>query len=266
MTGAIVTAPFDVMKVSLQSNNNISKVLSDWKIFRQDCNQTCSNITVIQYRSRVKKRKYYMQFQHQFKELVWEEHYGILSILEYWWGKLYPILKLSRPVSKRAYSVRRIATEEGWKALFKGLGPTLVGIIPARSVSWISFVLWVAHSWFSRAINFYFYPTSKAYLAKQFPNAPTTKSGQSAEDSPVIHLGAAVIAGIMTATGTNPIWGQSTIISPSRLCLLYSLIPHRFPPWQDTMLINFFSGENTTTTISTSETSCSYLLFRFSSP
>lgn len=56
------------------------------------------------------------------------------------------------------------------------------------------------------AINFYFYPTSKVFLAKTFPNAPTEKDGQSAEDSPLVHLGAAVIAGVMTATGTNPIW------------------------------------------------------------
>ncbi|KAK8847493.1 hypothetical protein IAR55_005351 [Kwoniella newhampshirensis] len=90
------------------------------------------------------------------------------------------------------YLIRRIGVEEGWKALYKGLGPSLVGIIPAR------------------AINFYFYPTSKAYLAKQFPNAPTEKAGQTAEDSPLIHLSAAVIAGIMTSTGTNPIWVVKT--------------------------------------------------------
>ncbi|WVW78334.1 hypothetical protein I302_100288 [Kwoniella bestiolae CBS 10118] len=90
------------------------------------------------------------------------------------------------------YLIRRIGVEEGWKALYKGLGPSLVGIIPAR------------------AINFYFYPTSKAYLAKQFPNAPVEQAGQTAEDSPVIHLSAAVIAGIMTATGTNPIWVVKT--------------------------------------------------------
>ncbi|KAK1921655.1 mitochondrial carrier domain-containing protein [Papiliotrema laurentii] len=86
------------------------------------------------------------------------------------------------------YLIRRIAVEEGWRALYKGLGPSLVGIIPAR------------------AINFYCYPTSKAYLAARFPNAPTEKPGQTAEDSPIIHLGAAVIAGVATATGTNPIW------------------------------------------------------------
>ncbi|WWD21583.1 hypothetical protein CI109_106069 [Kwoniella shandongensis] len=90
------------------------------------------------------------------------------------------------------YLIRRIGVEEGWKALYKGLGPSLVGIIPAR------------------AINFYFYPTSKAYLAKQFPNAPTEKAGQTSEDSPLIHLSAAVIAGIMTSTGTNPIWVVKT--------------------------------------------------------
>ncbi|WWC86786.1 uncharacterized protein L201_001665 [Kwoniella dendrophila CBS 6074] len=90
------------------------------------------------------------------------------------------------------YLIRRIGVEEGWKALYKGLGPSLVGIIPAR------------------AINFYFYPTSKAYLAKQFPNAPVEQVGQTSEDSPVIHLSAAVIAGIMTATGTNPIWVVKT--------------------------------------------------------
>lgn len=86
------------------------------------------------------------------------------------------------------YLIRRIGVEEGWRALYKGLGPSLVGIIPAR------------------ALNFYFYPTTKAYLAKRFPNAPTEKAGQTSEDSPVIHLSAAVVAGIMTATGTNPIW------------------------------------------------------------
>lgn len=60
------------------------------------------------------------------------------------------------------------------------------------------------------AINFYFYPTSKAFLARTFPNAPTESAGQTSEDSPLVHLGAAVIAGVCTATGTNPIWVVKT--------------------------------------------------------
>ena len=71
------------------------------------------------------------------------------------------------------------------------------------------YVQWTGGCADCSAINFYFYPTSKAYLAKRFPNAPTEKAGQTSEDSPLIHLSAAVIAGIMTATGTNPIWGES---------------------------------------------------------
>ncbi|KAL7419388.1 Pyrimidine nucleotide transporter, mitochondrial [Cryptotrichosporon argae] len=90
------------------------------------------------------------------------------------------------------FLIRRISVEEGWRALYKGLGPSLVGIIPAR------------------AINFYFYPTSKAFLAQRFPNAPTIKAGQTAEDSPFVHLGAAIIAGVATASGTNPIWVVKT--------------------------------------------------------
>jgi solute carrier family 25 protein 33/36 len=114
--------------------------------------------------------------------------------------------------------------EEGWKALYKGLGPSLVGIIPARSVEFLLLAdATIPRRLTIRAINFYCYPTAKVYLASKFPNAPVEKVGQTAEDSPLVHLGAAVIAGkllndvwvgaklmtgIATATGTNPIWGE----------------------------------------------------------
>lgn len=74
------------------------------------------------------------------------------------------------------FSVHKV---EGWRALFKGLGPNLVGVVPAR------------------AINFYTYGNTKRIISDQF------NRGQEAS---WVHLCAAVIAGITTGTATNPIW------------------------------------------------------------
>jgi len=94
--------------------------------------------------------------------------------------------------------IRNIYVDEGPRALFKGLGPTLIGVVPAR------------------AINFSTYANSKVILARYFPNAavppdiPIPATGNHAESSPYIHLGAAAIAGVVTATATNPIWVVKT--------------------------------------------------------
>jgi hypothetical protein len=68
---------------------------------------------------------------------------------------------------------------EGWRALFKGLGPNLVGVVPARS------------------INFYTYGNGKRIIADNF---------NKGVEAPWVHLCAAVTAGIVTSTATNPIW------------------------------------------------------------
>lgn len=75
--------------------------------------------------------------------------------------------------------LRDVYRLEGWRALFKGLGPNLVGVIPARS------------------INFYVYGTGK--------RAYSTWTGTDATN-PWVHLAAAATAGIATSTATNPIW------------------------------------------------------------
>ncbi|KAJ7595060.1 mitochondrial carrier protein RIM2 [Mycena floridula] len=79
--------------------------------------------------------------------------------------------------------IRDIYVRESPRALFKGLGPTLVGVIPARS------------------INFFTYGNGKQIIAKTF--------NDGVENS-FVHLGAAAIAGIVTGTATNPIWVVKT--------------------------------------------------------
>lgn len=68
---------------------------------------------------------------------------------------------------------------EGMSALFKGLGPNLVGVVPARS------------------INFYVYGNGKRILAENWNNGL---------ESPWVHMVAGAAAGITTSTVTNPIW------------------------------------------------------------
>lgn len=73
--------------------------------------------------------------------------------------------------------------QEGPRALFKGLGPNLVGVIPARS------------------INFFVYGNSKRLFTEYFNNG---------RDSTWVHLSSGVLAGVATSTATNPIWMVKT--------------------------------------------------------
>ena len=68
---------------------------------------------------------------------------------------------------------------EGWRALFKGLGPNLIGVIPAR------------------AINFYVYGNGKRIVSETFNHG---------QEAAWVHLYAAAAAGVATGTATNPIW------------------------------------------------------------
>ncbi|AMD20813.1 HDR071Cp [Eremothecium sinecaudum] len=68
---------------------------------------------------------------------------------------------------------------EGFRSLFKGLGPNLVGVIPARS------------------INFFTYGVTKDICCRFVDHG---------EETPLIHFIAGAIAGWATSTATNPIW------------------------------------------------------------
>ncbi|KAG1161103.1 hypothetical protein G6F37_003368 [Rhizopus arrhizus] len=72
----------------------------------------------------------------------------------------------------------RINQVEGFRAYFKGLGPNLVGVIPARS------------------INFFTYGNGKKMYTEL----------NYGKETAAVHLVSAATAGIVTATATNPIW------------------------------------------------------------
>ncbi|KAI9203973.1 mitochondrial carrier domain-containing protein [Polychytrium aggregatum] len=74
--------------------------------------------------------------------------------------------------------LRSIRQQEGIRALWKGLGPNLIGIIPARSIYF---------SAYSQGKHLY------------------THLNDGKETS-IVHMASAATAGICTAVGTNPIW------------------------------------------------------------
>lgn len=86
-------------------------------------------------------------------------------------------------------TIGAIRKNEGWRGLFRGLGPSLAGVVPAA------------------AVKFYVYGNCKRLGASYLGYK---------EDEPILHAQAAVAAGLATATATNPIWLVKTRLQLDR--------------------------------------------------
>jgi len=73
--------------------------------------------------------------------------------------------------------------KDGWRGLYAGLSPTLMGLMPTWAISWSTY-----------------------HFVR---NYQTEKLGLN-DQSPFVHIRAAMAAGIATAVGTNPIWVVKT--------------------------------------------------------
>lgn len=104
---------------------------------------------------------------------------------------------------------------EGPAALFRGLGPTLVGVVPGRS------------------INFFMYGNGKQVLAEHL---------NGGQENAAVHLGAAATAGVVTATATNPIWVVKTVMQ------LQARPPRTAPPIAGPSLPPPFTSKSKTPT------------------
>ncbi|KAF2352533.1 Mitochondrial substrate/solute carrier [Trinorchestia longiramus] len=93
------------------------------------------------------------------------------------------VVHLSQPADPRPGLPRYIVEVEGPRALWRGLGPNLVGVAP------------------SRAIYFCSYSQMKKFLNNNLHNS---------QEGPLTHILSASWAGFMSCTATNPIWFVKT--------------------------------------------------------
>ncbi|XP_059145050.1 solute carrier family 25 member 36-like [Physella acuta] len=150
-TGAVLTCPLEVVKTRLQSSVSSSFIhVNVRSALRMLPSQQVVTISTCSHNCQVND-----------------------NVLD---NKKY---RLSQ--SQLVNCLRHILKTEGVKGLFKGLGPTLVGVAP------------------SRAIYFGAYAKSKQVL-----------NNVITPDTHFVHLCSAVAAGMSAATCTNPIWFVKT--------------------------------------------------------
>lgn len=95
-----------------------------------------------------------------------------------------PIRQAFQHLAETGSALRGMYVNEGVRSLFKGLGPNLVGVIPARS------------------INFFTYGATKDFLIRNFG----TSTNNEKTEQTWMHLVSGINAGFVTSTATNPIW------------------------------------------------------------
>ena len=100
-----------------------------------------------------------------------------------------PFIKTAQHLRETLGVIKGLYVTEGPRALFKGLGPNLVGVIPARS------------------INFFTYGATKEFISTNF---------HSGQEATWIHLVSRISAGFVTSTATNPIWMIKTRLQLDR--------------------------------------------------
>ncbi|KAJ2780939.1 Pyrimidine nucleotide transporter, mitochondrial [Coemansia interrupta] len=92
------------------------------------------------------------------------------------------VLRAIHPLYNTARYLRDLCVKEGMRGWFAGLGPALVGIVPAR------------------AIQFFTYGNGKQQLARW----------NGGKETAAIQLTAAALASMVTTTATSPIWMVKT--------------------------------------------------------
>ncbi|KAJ8929544.1 hypothetical protein NQ314_017762 [Rhamnusium bicolor] len=162
-TGAIVTCPLEVVKTRQQSSRNNFIIVRDLENIPGESSlpkTTCRTVPD-------QRRRLWTTSRYSRPQVV------ALS------GYTSPPSQIQSPSIVQC--LKHIIQHEGPMALFKGLGPNLIGVAP------------------SRAVYFCTYSQAKLFCNSFLP-----------PDSPIVHVCSASCAGFMASTLTNPIWFVKT--------------------------------------------------------
>ncbi|KAI9561570.1 hypothetical protein GHT06_012529 [Daphnia sinensis] len=177
--GAIVTCPLEVIKTRLQSSScevqsSVVRTLRTATASNAGCNAS------------------HMYFTPEMNWNVYYHHQQCTSINSRL--AVFPESVLQWPASTSSAQprgalscFRHLVEQEGCRALFKGLGPNLVGVAPTR------------------ALYFCTYSTAKRKFNKIM-----------SPDSHLVHMCSAGSAGFVSCTLTNPIWFVKTRLQLNR--------------------------------------------------
>ncbi|XP_030384614.1 mitochondrial carrier protein Rim2 isoform X2 [Scaptodrosophila lebanonensis] len=162
--GAVVTCPLEVVKTRLQSS---TAFLTPPRL-AEPAGSTNGSSELLRPEQRRKLSTTILRNRSQ-PQIMAISHCGISSA--------------STKSMSIVQCIRHIVQNEGARALFKGLGPNLVGVAP------------------SRAIYFCTYSQTKSTL---------NSLGIVEPDSPPVHIMSAASAGFVSSSATNPIWFVKT--------------------------------------------------------
>lgn len=180
--GAVVTCPLEVVKTRLQSSSSsfIHAATAGRHAFVADGGKLTDHhvrhVSAVNNAASTASDRHHSAARHQARvcasSILTRRRPSILAI---------PQCGLSTSVQSISIwqCLKHIVQTEGSRALFKGLGPNIVGVAP------------------SRAIYFCAYSKTKSTL-----NAVSIIPA----NSPLVHILSASCAGFVSSTATNPIW------------------------------------------------------------